>query len=140
MTVRLVVTVTCYLLSSLGLLWTLIMVTETIKSVKPGNLLIPIVFCYAWLAHLVMSVAWIQNKRLKKFWPISGTFAGISSLAFIPIFGIATGFSQMLGITAKDHLIIMMYTAAMVAPCVALAAYLVWFHMRRNLCATESNG
>jgi hypothetical protein len=51
---RFVVTVTCYLLSSLGLLFTAIMVTEAIKSAKPNDLLILIVFCYAWLAHLVI--------------------------------------------------------------------------------------
>lgn len=67
-----------------------------------------LLFSAAWLAHLVMSVAWIRHRRLGCAWPVGGTLAGIASLAVMP-FGLV-----------------------MVAPCVLLACYLVWFHCRRT--------
>jgi tetrahydromethanopterin S-methyltransferase subunit E len=37
------------------------------------------VVLYAWIVHLIMCISWIADKKINKFWPISGTIAGTLS-------------------------------------------------------------
>lgn len=62
---------------------------------------------FAWLAWFVMAIAWVLEKRLHRFWPVSGTIAGCLSIVSTFGFGLAFTF-----------------------PAVLMAAYLVAFHLR----------
>lgn len=46
---------------------------------------------YAWIAWWVLAVAWIFQRRLHRWWPISGTVAGIGSILWT--FGFAIVFT-----------------------------------------------
>jgi hypothetical protein len=62
---------------------------------------------YAWLALAVMTQAWIVNRKVHRFWPVSGTLTGLpSAILFSPL------------------------AFPFYAPAAALAFYLVYFHLR----------
>jgi hypothetical protein len=46
---------------------------------------------YAWIAWWVLAVAWIRQRRLHRWWPISGSAAGIGSVLWT--FGFAIPFT-----------------------------------------------
>lgn len=41
-----------------------------------------LVFVYPWVALLVMSVGWVFDKKVNKFWPITGAIAGTYAFTF----------------------------------------------------------
>ncbi|MGH8518961.1 MAG: hypothetical protein ACREUE_16045 [Panacagrimonas sp.] len=59
----------------------------------PDWLLIPMVgMGYAWIAWIVLAVAWILQRRLHAWWPISGTVVGIVCIAWTLGFAIVFTF------------------------------------------------
>lgn len=40
---------------------------------------------FAWAALLVMSIGWVQNRKVRRMWAISGTLAGVVSLLPAPM-------------------------------------------------------
>jgi ABC-type sulfate transport system permease component len=66
-----------------------------------------ITYIFPWVALAMMTVGWVQNRRIHKVWPISGALIGLSAIALSLGFGL------------------------MVAPLACLlAVYLTWFHLR----------
>ena len=63
---------------------------------------------YAWIVLAVMSIGWICDRRLSRFWPISGTIAGV--LSVVAVFVIP---------------------AVYVLPAIILALVVSLFHFRR---------
>lgn len=52
---------------------------------KTGNeaLLMFLIQAYAWVAYFVMGVFWVAERRLGRFLPVTGSFAGVASLLLI---------------------------------------------------------
>jgi hypothetical protein len=40
-------------------------------------------FAYAWFAWVVMATAWVFQRQLPRFWPISGSIIGAISFIFL---------------------------------------------------------
>lgn len=51
---------------------------------------------YAWIAWWVLAVAWILQRRLHRWWPVSGTAAGVGSILFTFGFGIVFTFPAII--------------------------------------------
>ncbi|WP_374356401.1 hypothetical protein [Chitinimonas sp.] len=115
---RLLVVGVCYLLSGYGLLFSMMAIAEVFR----GNIIYAVLL-YAWLCHVVMSLGWVVNIRVARFWPISGTIAGVASFLLIPLVG---GQSSQFGF---DAVIMEVLT---VAPCLFLGFHLVSFHLKHS--------
>ena len=68
-------------------------------------------FAYAWCAWMVMGVAWVAQRQLHRFWPISGCVTGGICLIFVLPFVIP---------------------ALLVLPAVLLAVTFCKFHLHSN--------
>jgi hypothetical protein len=88
---RIVVVIACCLLSGIGIVWSLgfgwvlILGREPRFTEAPFHVVLGIAIHVAWLALFVMSVGWIRQKPVHRFWPIAGTLAGLYSLAMLPV-------------------------------------------------------
>ncbi|WP_407278302.1 hypothetical protein U5817_17920 [Aromatoleum evansii] len=84
------------------------------------------VVLYAWIAHLVMCINWIANKRLETYWPASGSVAALLSILY---------FANVLSSTGGASLTIGKLFLALIAPIIwtfpafLLAIHLVRFHL-----------
>lgn len=81
---RLLIALVCYGLSGYGILATLLLMIEGFRHPEPSSGL-TLILVYAWAAHLVLSISWIRGKTPHRFWPLSGTMAGICSIGMLPI-------------------------------------------------------
>lgn len=126
--VRLAVVVSCYGVSILGLMMTLLGVASLIREGTLGMGLLALVWLFAWVCHLRMSWAWIRNRRVSRFWPRWGTVTGLASL-LSPF-----AWSQP-GVPLGDGLIFITFVAFFLLPAIGLAVHLVRFHAQ----ATENN-
>lgn len=88
---RLVTVIVCWLLSGWAVFGSFVgfcnlffITTEDIN--MKGLLAVAwiLVQAFAWLALLVMSIGWIQNRRVHRTWAISGTLAGVVSILPTP--------------------------------------------------------
>ena len=41
------------------------------------------IFAYAWFSWFVMAIAWLFDKRLSRYWPISGSIVGALSVILV---------------------------------------------------------
>jgi hypothetical protein len=87
MGIRIVAVLLCSALSSYGI----VMSSMQAMSNPFAMVLVP----YAWLAYFVFCAAWIGQMKLSRFWMISGTVAGVGSLAMEP-FGFLLVFPSVL--------------------------------------------
>jgi hypothetical protein len=91
--------------------------------------LVPLVWLFAWVAHVRMSIAWIRNRSVPRRWPIWGTAAGLFSLAS-PLLLLLGGSPA----STLDHLQGALITVGLVSvfffPSILLAIYLVRFHLQ----------
>ncbi|GEM_PF-3707378 len=71
-----------------------------------------IVMTYAWLALLIMNIAWIRGHKLGKFWPVSGPIVGL--LLILKSAALAQGLLLF------------------VASASVLALYLVYYHLLKD--------
>jgi hypothetical protein len=113
----------CYGLSSLGLAMMLQLMREELN--KPnGETLMIVIWSFAWLAHAVMSFAWVIDKKLNKFWPVAGALAGIASFLVWPIRAFAIEFEPSF-MPAGFFMVIQFLV---LLPCILLAVKLEKFH------------
>ena len=121
---RISVIAICYLLSSYGILLSLMLVGMSgIKSL--GGALVGLLILLAWTCHITMSINWVLDQPSKKWVPAYGTLAGALGLMLWP-----TADSTIKNFEISDIL----HAAAMglffTLPCFLLAIYLVRFHLR----------
>lgn len=113
-----------YCLSGYGLLFTWILISElrTNTGLIKWFSLVP---AFAWLAHMVMSLAWIRDRKLSIFWPVSGTIAGIITV-LVMLFGSPCSklFASCFGYLMTAFISVFVS----VMSCVILGVYLVRFH------------
>jgi ABC-type Co2+ transport system permease subunit len=88
---------------------------------------VPLVWVFAWVAHVRMSVAWVRNRSVSRRWPKWGTAAGLFSLAS-PLLLLLGGETP----STLDHLqgafIMIGFASVFFLPSILLAVYLVRFH------------
>lgn len=99
---------------------------EELRSPKGPNIMI-FVWAAAWVAHAVMSVAWIADFRLHRAWPIVGVLLGIGSFVLLPFTSKSVSFTNSELTVLLEFLSIQL---VLVSPCVLLAVWLVRFQLR----------
>jgi hypothetical protein len=91
--------------------------------------LLPLVWVFAWTAHVRMSLAWARDLPVKRFWPVWGTVAGVVSLISPVIWIALAGMTEFM-----RHIEAALITTGLVSlylsPSILLAIYLVRFHLR----------
>ncbi len=92
--------------------------------------LAPIVWIFAWVSHVRMSVAWIRNRTLSRRWPIWGTAAGLFSLAspLLVVLGPAASTLHQV----NSALITIALVTVFFLPSILLAVKLVRFHLNED--------
>lgn len=116
------VVLACYLLSIFGIVGSF----GSLFSGRLWDTVFGLLLSYAWICHFVMSGGWIKNKRVNKFWPVTGTISALSGLLLFPVRHYfmhshgpeVFGFSLLLSIFAL--------------PSILLALFLVCFHLSEN--------
>ena len=123
---KLFISVCCWLLSGLALYYSAMSIRFAISPpsrAPEGMRLLAVIkatgIAYSWIALFIMNYAWINNFKLGKFWPVSGTIVGV---IFIGNFLI----------TAPSMVVF-------VASSFFLAAYLVYFHLFASTKNQEHN-
>ena len=129
MFLRITVAVLAYFLSSGGLLLMCQLISEELQKSNGRHGLI-FVWITAWLTHAVMTVAWIRHKPLPRFWPVAGTVAGIASLMVWPF--LTAQHIDVVGLDSATFTagVLMAVQLVLVAPCMLLAFWLVYFHCK----------
>lgn len=86
-------------LSWYGLLWgaagfagIFVMLSGADDSAPNWMLLVSVALAYAWIAWIVLAVAWIRQRRLHRWWPISGTVVSIGCILWTMGFAIVFTF------------------------------------------------
>lgn len=123
---RILVVVICYLLSSYGILASLVLVgTSGVRSLSGA--LVGLVILLAWVCHLTMSVKWVIDQPSRKWVPVYGTAAGSLGLMLWPL---AQPAIRHFAIPDVFHAAAM--GVVLVFPCFLLAIHLVRFHLQRR--------
>lgn len=123
---RVAVVVACYLLSSYGILFSLMpigMFGDKSLSGTIGFLLT----IFAWVCHLIMSINWVVDRKAEKWVLFFGTLAGAFGLLFWPFSGIIDKNFE----TGRFFFAVTM-RVGFVLPCFLLAIFLVWFHIKTD--------
>jgi len=114
--VKITISLVCWLLSGFALFYSYVALSSAIfppswapEGYQVLRILWAVAMWYAWLALLVMNIAWVKDVRLGKFWPASGTIVGG---AFIVKFATLTP-------------TVLLYAASTFM----LSTYLVYFHL-----------
>lgn len=76
-------------------------------------------FTYAWFAWIVMAVAWVIQRKLPNFWPISGCITGGVSFVFV---------------------LPLVFPAMLVLPAAFLAITFCKFHLKSELTQPDQQG
>jgi len=84
---RLATVIVCWLLSGWAIFGSFVaffnLFFTTAQDINLKGLLVIawiLVQAFAWLALLVMSIGWVQNRRVHRAWVISGSLAGVVSM------------------------------------------------------------
>jgi hypothetical protein len=128
---RVAVVVACYLLSSYGILFSLMpvgMFGDKSLSGAIGFLLT----IFAWVCHFIMSINWVLDRRSKKWILVCGTAAGTLGLLFWP-------FTETIAINFEmgRFFFAVAMRIGFVLPCFLLAIFLVWFHIKADAARHE---
>lgn len=91
--------------------------------------LIMLVWGHAVTAYLAMSIGWVANWRIARFWPLSGTATGVLSLLAIPVYAIIKR-PESSSYSATDLVIPLLAETIFLFPNIVLAVVLVRFHLR----------
>jgi hypothetical protein len=137
--VRSAVVLTAYLLSSLGLLLMLQLVNEEFRSPNPNWFVA--VWIGAWIAHLKMSIAWVRDTQLHRFWPICGAILGFGSFLIWPVAAAGKNAGPADSISAVPTL--MIAQLVLIAPCALLGVWLLRFRSLQRVqppCRTGPSG
>lgn len=70
------------------------------------------IFSYAWLSWFVMAIAWLFDKKLSRYWPISGLITGTLGVLFV---------------------LPLVVPALLLLPSIILAITFCRFHLKRDL-------
>ena len=89
--------------------------------------LVPLVWVFAWVTHVRMSLAWIRDETLPGFWPRWGTVAGVFSLAS-PVLLVSMSPEDGTGSHVEAALITSGVVAVFLSPAILLAIALVRYH------------
>ena len=90
---RLATVIVCWLLSGFAVFGTFVFFANIfipknyegeLTLIGVLNIAWVVVQAFAWVALLVMSVGWVQNRKVHRMWAISGTIAGVVSLVPLP--------------------------------------------------------
>lgn len=123
---RILVVALCYLLSSYGLLMSLVLAAKSVVA-PSGVAWLGLLILLAWVFHLVMSVHWIADSPAQRWVPLAGTCAGTLGLLLWP-----AEHTTLWPLSITDALRAFALGGVMTLPCIALAIYLVWFHLTRQ--------
>lgn len=77
---------------------------------------------YAWFSYFIMGVAWVRNRAVKKWWPLTGTLAGL----------VALGPGFLAGAPRQEALLTFAASLFYVLPAFLLAVWMVVFHLRKG--------
>ena len=132
MTRRILIVIAAYALSTGGFLF-MAMGTMTMLFNEDSVFLrpVPLIWLFAWTAHVRMSVAWARDLPVKRFWPVWGTVAGVVSLV-TPVFSVAVNGMTEFVRHFEAALITTGVVSAYFSPSIVLAVYLVRFHLRAS--------
>jgi hypothetical protein len=121
---RISVVAICYLLSSYGILLSLMLIGMSgIKSLSGA--VVGLLILLAWVCHIIMSINWVIDKPAKKWVAAYGTLAGILGLILWPLAD-----STIKNFEVTDIFRAAAMGIAFTLPCFLLAIYLVRFHLR----------
>ena len=113
--VRILLFLLCTAVSSLGFLWPLYLLSDGWLGA-----VVALIVAYAWFSYFVMAVAWINDVRVSRWWPASGTVAGFASPCFSAF--LATSLTEAIQSFAAQLLLVF--------PAFLLATLLVAFHWK----------
>lgn len=92
---RVAISLACWLLSSVGVMLSLTMisgtsiaalVTNPAEAIKSAAFYYGIATAIAWTALAVMNVAWWRGQATSPFWPVAGGLSGLAcSVKFMPL-------------------------------------------------------
>ncbi|EER57863.1 hypothetical protein AcdelDRAFT_4567 [Acidovorax delafieldii 2AN] len=123
---RILVVALCYLLSSYGILMSLVLAGKSV--IAPSGVAgIGLLILLAWVFHLVMSVHWIADSPAQRWVPLAGICTGTLGLVLWP-----AEQTTLWPFSITDALRAFALGGVMTLPCVALAIYLVRFHLTRR--------
>ena len=80
----------------------------------------------AWIIHVIMSVCWVQNVRLPRFWPALGALFGSASFLLWAFVSPESPRMEEAAIIAMGVQVIVVF------PSVVLALWLMRFHWGRR--------
>lgn len=123
---RILVVALCYLLSSYGILMSLVLAGKSVIA-PSGVAWIGLLILLAWVFHLVMSVHWIIDSPAQRWVPLAGICTGTLGLVLWP-----AEQTTLWPFSITDALRAFALGGVMTLPCVALAIYLVRFHLTRR--------
>ncbi|GKS98243.1 hypothetical protein AVKW3434_02665 [Acidovorax sp. SUPP3434] len=91
---RVAISLVCWLFSSVGVLMSLTMIVSSsmvaviadpASAVRGTGFYLGIAAAFAWLALIVMNLAWLREERTSLLWPMGGGLAGmVCTAAFLP--------------------------------------------------------
>lgn len=136
MAIRTLIILVCYLSSGQGIFLSISMALVLLSEPLLGSILALAIF-YAWCVHVVMSAAWIFNRKLQPVWPLSGAVAGVLSIALVPAGATFENVPMPLRLSYGDFGFMLMFLSVPVLPCLILAFYLVWYHIRKEVPQTN---
>lgn len=92
---RVAISLACWLLSSVGVMLSLTMisgssiaalVTNPAEAIKSATFYYGIATAFAWTALAVMNVAWWRGQTTSLFWPVAGGLTGlVCTFKFLPL-------------------------------------------------------
>jgi hypothetical protein len=115
---RVVIALTCWLFSGIGVLMSLMLMGNSIaalltrpltKVLHEVGFYLGLGIPYAWLSLAVMTGGWVGNTRVNWHWPLMGGMVGLLCMAYAAPF-------------------ILLYF-----PCVFLGIYLIYFHLGADI-------
>lgn len=148
MIIRAFVAFGCYLLSSFGIIASVIIALFALlgqhRHHHSASDIIYLFIFYAWIAHAVMTLAWVENRKVSRWWVISGTLAGVVGVSILSVAALMdTKLILIKKLLEKDMyggmLLIgqsfffgVILSLVFVFPCVLLAIHLLWFHWAKS--------
>jgi len=125
MIIRLLVVLASYALSSIGIMFMLVMIASALSG-NGGSRSLVFIWLGAWFVHAVMSAAWVSNVRLSRLWPAAGLILGTASCHHWYIVDLTSLGPQSPLPSATGYLTSTQLLS--VSPCILLALWLVRFH------------
>lgn len=132
---RFAIVVGAYMLSSYGLIILFLLLTEGMRKAHPSPMehAVMAMWIGAWVAHLIMSVAWIRGKRLGKPFSLIAGCLGVASVLIGParaLYMTRGIFDSVPGLSMSVALNLLKTQIIYVFPCILLALWLLRYHWK----------